>query len=248
MPDSFYVDYNAIASTYSVHRSASPRVISELLRHVQGTKLHRILEAGCGTADHLYILSNALNAEGYGFDQSSGMLEEASRKNPGLHLSEGDASTRFPYVDGGFDLVFSVDVIHYIRDLNRYFGEVMRALLPGGRVVTVTDSESDIQNRTLAIYFPETVENELRRYPSIDSLIEAMSRAGFEDIQRTHTEFESALDESRLERYRNRAYSSLRFVSDEGFRAGLKRMESDMRRGKCVGRELYTYVHGKKLN
>lgn len=242
----FDVNYEEIAHGYALHRNASERVVARLLTLMGEKAPARILEAGCGTADYLYVLSKALKARGYGFDRSSAMLQQAENKNPGLDLREGDASLRFPFENTCFDLVFSVDVIHYIGDLAHFFEEAARVLAPGGTVITVTDSEDDIRNRTLAHYFPETVPNELHRYPGINAICQAMGEAGFSDLSVTHTEYREPMSEARLERYRQKAYSSLRFVSEPAFSEGIRRMEQDTHAGACVSRELYTYISARK--
>ncbi|MDG6903635.1 MAG: methyltransferase domain-containing protein [Nitrososphaerota archaeon] len=94
----------------------------------------------------------------------------AEEKFPSLGLWIGKAE-KLGFEPDLFDLVFSVDVIHHITDKLSHFREAYRALKPGGRVCTVTDSEWIIRNRQpLSVYFPETVAAELTRYPSISQI------------------------------------------------------------------------------
>lgn len=246
MTDPFYIDYDEFSRTYAANRAASPTVVAHILQKMQAQPHGGVLEIGCGTADHLFILSQAWKVRGQGFDRSEGMIGQAQEKNPGLELSLGDASARFPYPDDAFDFAYSVNVIHYIPDLGSYLREAARILKPGGVVLTVTDSEADIRNRTMAKYFPEIVDVELQRYPPIAKIEAAMQAAGFDQTWITHTEQTFPLDESRLEPYRNRAYSSLRLIPDERFRTGLQRLEADVRHGDVQGHEIYTFVWGRK--
>lgn len=240
------IDYDAIAGMYALNRSASEAVVGHVLAALRGEPPREVLEIGCGTADHLYALSEEWGASGQGFDRSPAMVEQGLKKYPGLCLRMGDASEAFPYPDAGFDFAFSVNVIHYISALERYFGEAFRILKPGGIVLTVTDSEQDIRRRATSYYFPETVAVELARYPSIDSIEAAMRKAGFARIWISHTERLLRLDEGHLERYRQKAFSCLRLISEAGYREGLRRLEEDVQSGKAVGREVYTYVWGCK--
>src|SRR5262249_18486802 len=136
-----------------------------------------------------------------------------------------------------FDLVFSVDVIHHVADRARYFREAYRVLAPGGKIVTVTDSEWIIRHRQpLADYLPETVAVDLGRYPSDADLDEALRQAGFVGGERQRVEFRYDLADPGP--YRDRVFSCLRFIPDDAFRRGLERMESDLRNGPiaCVSR------------
>jgi len=238
------IDYDRIAKDYARDRDASPRVIAAIMNGLSDRPVRDILEVGCGTADHLHILSQAFKATGYGFDRSAAMLEEAGKKNPGLSLSQGDAALSYPYPADRFDLVFSVNVIHYIRigDLDRCFVEALRVLRPGGAAVTVTDSWDDIRRRTMTHYFPETAEAEFARYHDRPAIERAMTDAGFIDVRATHTEHEFTLGPEDVAKYRRKAFSALRLISDEAFRRGLARLEADAARGGAVASELYTYI------
>jgi len=65
--------------------------------------------------------------------------------------------------------------------------EAYKVLRRDRLVVTVTDSAEDIEGRTMSRYFPESRDNELRRYPRIKTLTEAMKRAGFAQVRATST-------------------------------------------------------------
>jgi SAM-dependent methyltransferase len=246
MSDARALDYNSMATTYAVHRNASECVISHIAQVMPNRPVGEILEVGCGTADHLLILAGILGARGYGFDNSVRMLEEGAKKNPGLDLQRGDASVHFPYPASKFDLVFSVNVIHYISDPTRFFAEAWRVLRPGGLVVTVTDSETDIRNRTMSCYFPESIEIELGRYHPIAKIEQTMKDTGFEVTWISHTEHEFVMGESQLIKFRNKAFSALQLLPEACFQRGIRRLEQDVRSGSCFSRELYTYVWGSK--
>lgn len=240
------IDYNAIARIYAANRSASPAVLGRILEGLDGHPVRDVLEIGCGTADYLHALSQALGVNGRGFDQSAGMLEAAGSKNPGLALQQGDASGGFPYPSAAFDLAYSVDVIHYIPDLEHYFSEVWRVLRTGGLALTVTDSSDDIRRRTHSEYFPESCEVELKRYPTIERIQAAMARSGFHHTWTSHSERSFPMDAGRLERFRNKAFSSLRLIPEEAFQRGLARLEAAAAGGHLEVREVYTLVWGER--
>jgi hypothetical protein len=68
-------------------------------------------------------------------------------------------------------------------------------LKPGGGVCTVTDSDEIIRNRIpLSVYFPETIEIELDRYPPIVLLMEMMISAGFTTLYESAAEHSYAME------------------------------------------------------
>ncbi len=83
------IDYNRIAESYTENRAASRQVIGQILGQLNGQVCRSLLEIGCGTADHLYVLSKAITCRATGFDRSTGMIRQAQKKNAGLDLSLG---------------------------------------------------------------------------------------------------------------------------------------------------------------
>jgi SAM-dependent methyltransferase len=179
-------------------------------------------------------------------DPAERMLAEA-RLDPakaGVELIRGSAE-ELPVPGGAFRFAFSVDVIHHIGDRMAAAREAYRALAPGGRLCIATDSHEDIANRVpLSSHFPETVAHELRRYPPIATIAAALSTAGFADVSVAHVCHEYALTD--LTPYRERAFSSLRLITDAEQTAGLARMERDLASGPIAARSIYTLVSARK--
>ena len=106
----------------------------------------------------------------------------------------------------------------------------------------MTDSEETIRQREpLALYFPETVGYELNRYPTIDEMNRHSLAAGFTVIHQEIVETPFVLNN--IERYSNKAFSCLRLISEESFRAGIEKLGRDLENGPiaCVSRNFIVW-------
>ena len=80
----------------------------------------------------------------------------------------------------------------------------------------VTDSEWMIRNREpQTVYFPETVEVELKRYPRISEIEHLMQESGSSEITESMVEFQYELRDNGG--YRSKVFASLLLISDEDF-------------------------------
>ncbi len=232
------IDYDKIASEYARHRQVHPEVLRNLLLTSSIGGASRVLEVGCGTGNYILALEALAGSSCWGIDPSDQMLSRARERSRTIHFQLGKAE-RLDFSSDFFDLVFSVDVIHHVGNRLAYFREAYRGLRAGGKVCTVTDSEWIIRHRQpLAVYFPETVEIELDRYPRMAELREVMERVGFGEVTENTVEFAYQLTD--IQAYRDKAFSALLLLPEEAFQRGIERMEQDLRTGpiQCVSRYL----------
>lgn len=242
------INYDAIATTYAQTRSAVPWVV-EILKKYMGelTPGSVIIELGCGTGNHVRALAEALPQHHYaGFDQSIEMLKQARALTEQVIFAQGDAQWRWPYSNAYADLVFNVDVIHYIENLSIFFGEAKRVLKPGGTLLIATDSEEDLHNRSLTHFFPESLAYELERYPKAAALYDAAVGAGLRVLGPETIQGTRAIDDDYIARLAVKCSSTLRLISDEAHRRGLERVRHAQAQG-ALWRSLYTiYQYTKK--
>lgn len=166
------VDYEKVANLYAQFRRVHPAVPENLLGDLKTSS--RVLEVGCGSGNYISAISEVIGCECHGMEPSEAMLAEARKRDTAVLLKEGSAES-LSYPPDTFTFIFCVDVIHHVSNLPLFVSEMFRTMSPRGRACVVTDSESDIRERKpLSLYFPDTVELELARYPRIEYLEELM--------------------------------------------------------------------------
>ena len=227
------LDYDNLATEYAQHRRVYPGLVEHIVERAAVTRDSTVLEVGCGTANHLAAVRRATGARCVGVEPSIEMRRQAARHPEELELYEGTAE-ELDFPPGTFDLIMSVDVIHYVREPWRYYERAFAALKPGGHIVTVTDSEWVIRNRMpIARYFPGIVEVEFGRYHPIPALAGSMALAGFGDLY--ERVIESGYELRDASRFRDKSYSCLHLISDAEFDAGLAALEADLADGPVPG-------------
>ena len=223
------LDYDNLADEYARHRRTYPGLVEHITGYAGVTADSVVLEVGCGTANHLAAVRRTTGARCVGVEPSEQMLRQAATHPEELELHQGKAE-ELDVPDATFDLIMSVDMIHYVREPRRYFERAFAALKPGGHFLTVTDSEWLIRNRMpMARYFPATVEVEFERYHPIPALAGALALAGFDDLYERVVESTYLLHDA--SRFRDKSFSCLHLISDEDFAAGLTALETDLAAG-----------------
>jgi SAM-dependent methyltransferase len=99
----------------------------------------RVLDAGCGTGRHAYFAAQYGAAEVVGLDLSEA-VETARRVLASFENAEviqGDLlrpPLRSAGESGGFDLVYSIGVLHHLPDPYEGFRSLLRFVCPGGTI------------------------------------------------------------------------------------------------------------------
>lgn len=237
------MDYDELAADYGANRRPDPAVANLLSDLAGASGAPLILEIGVGTGNFASMLEGTFPTRVYGIDPSIEMLRQVAGP-AGRRIARARAE-QLPFAEGTFTLVYSVDVIHHVKEREKAAGEAFRVLQPGGQIVIVTDSEEDIANRVpLSRYFPETIDPEIARYPRIDTLEIELSRAGFTEIVRRQTLTRRKVTD--ITPYRMKAFSSLHLISPEAHARGVAALAAALRNGPIPVEARYTILAGRK--
>ena len=223
------IEYNSIAQEYAQYRSSDAAAIERLVARSGISSASNVLEIGCGTGDYISEIQKRTGCKCGGADPASEMIAQARQHNATVAYYVAPAE-RLGLPDALFHLAFSVDVIHHVEDREAYFQKAFRVLRPDGLLATLTDSEDTIRRRMpLAFYFPETIEHELKRYPTVEQLRHYSEQAGFEVVGEEVVE--TAYDLTDAEKYRRKGFSCLRLIPEEAFASGIARLTRDLEKG-----------------
>ena len=230
------MNYNDFASVYGETRQALPWVLSSLASAVSGLPDESIIvEIGCGTGNYIIALSEKClgNHEFFGFDLSPEMLKIAGERGKGkVEFRTGDANERFPFPDDFASMLFCMNVVHHLTDLDTFFEESYRVLKDNGILVIVTESKEDIETCGMIKYFPEAKEIGLKRFPPIGSLTDEANQAGFREFVSGKTSGYVQIDQKFVDRLARKCYSTFWLMSDDAHRKGMGRLKQAMSKGE----------------
>jgi demethylmenaquinone methyltransferase/2-methoxy-6-polyprenyl-1,4-benzoquinol methylase len=127
--------YDVLAEALSFGQNRRWR--AELVKHVIGDALLRVLDVATGTAGVAIAVARRSNARITGVDVSEEMLEIGRRRvdAAGLHGRielEAARAEELPFEDATFDAITFTYVLRYVRDPAATIAELARALRPGG--------------------------------------------------------------------------------------------------------------------
>jgi len=127
------------AGVYKICRDDYPPILEELKERKSDFK--DLLDAGCGTAPMLTLLSEEYPGRHYvGLDLTPEMIRVAKEKNlPNTELYVGDCEN-MPFESEMFDVVINSQSFHHYPNPQAFFDCVFRVLRPGGVFIMRDDT------------------------------------------------------------------------------------------------------------
>ena len=120
-----------------------------------------LLDVACGSGGISSFLADALGAKVVGIDNDPHAIASANERGaPGCSFQVADANEPLSFANASFDVVFSNDSVHHLRDRSAVLHEWARVLRPDGQllfteglVVTGPVSNEEIRRRTFMGFF-----------------------------------------------------------------------------------------------
>jgi SAM-dependent methyltransferase len=225
-------DYSKIADTYNKRYSENYLVnIEKEINEIISTNNYKsILEAGCGTGRWISSLEGD-DKNIFGLDYSFDMMKIPKRNKLSFNLINADA-VQFPFKYNFFDLIFCVNAIHHFPDKGKYIAECKRTLTSKGTIAVFGVDPNIDKDWYVYDYFDSVYENDLKRFPSLESLKEILAAERFtgieikiiEEVHHKKTGRE-VLDDPFL----NKNHSSqLANLSDEEYQKGIDKIKNQI--------------------
>jgi SAM-dependent methyltransferase len=103
----------------------------------------RVLEVGCGSGAMAERVRDELGAQVVAIDSSERMIELTRQREIEAYVADVQ---ELPFGDGEFDCVFAGWVLYHVLDRGRAIRECARVLRPGGRFVTGTLADENLND------------------------------------------------------------------------------------------------------
>ncbi|HVN61473.1 MAG TPA: class I SAM-dependent methyltransferase [Gaiellaceae bacterium] len=137
-----YADESRLAVRAAAQQSSTgpdPRQVA--FEAIAEVAPRRVLEVGAGRGELAERMMRELGAEVTAVDQSERMVELTRAR--GVDAIVADLQS-LPLAEGSFDCAIAAWMLYHVPDLDRGLGELARVLIPGGRLVAVTNTDLNL--------------------------------------------------------------------------------------------------------
>jgi ubiquinone/menaquinone biosynthesis C-methylase UbiE len=234
------MNYDKQAPIYDRTRRARSSIIDFLLTEINSNDYKIILDFGCGTGNYIYGMRNRNNELSLiGMDPSAPMREIAHHKNPMNSILNGNHDF-IPLENNCLDMIFMVNVLHHVSDIEKMFDEFKRVIKKGGCIYIITESHKQINEKSWLKYFEGARELMLDIFHDIPFIIEKAQSSEFSLCSEIQIdENPKAFDTMNfIYLVQQKAFSMLHLINDNSYDKGLIKLEEESSKNDFILRHL----------
>ncbi len=220
-------NFNLIASDYDRYHSAHNHFTNIINDNFEINQNTSIIDIGCGTGNETINLSLIFKCKVIGIEPAREMIRIGQRRTSNIDWILGSAEN-IPKENSSIDIITSFFSIHHFDSIDLSFQEFNRVLKPKGKVFIFSISHSQMKSSLEYKFFPDLLNADISRVPSISVLKEKLSFNSF-STSIIETEYETRkIDKNYLEMVKNQYRSGLRLLNQEQLRNGIELIENSI--------------------
>lgn len=156
-------DYDKHGQQYSAKRQTEPQIASYIDKALGNAKTVLNIGAGAGSyePENRYVIAVEPSIE-----MRAQRLQ--NHRNPAINAT----ADRLPFNDGSFDAATAFITVHHWPDIKKGLEEIRR--VTRGSIIIMTFDPDALHKFWNAEYFPEVIDVEKQRYPTINYLTDAL--------------------------------------------------------------------------
>jgi ubiquinone/menaquinone biosynthesis C-methylase UbiE len=224
-------NYDAMSRTYDFGRATPEEWVhewrSELTEYLTADE-RPVADVGSGTGIWAKFIVEWFDTDVIGIEPSTGMRSRATqtRRHSRVHYV-GGAAEHLPLRDASCGAVWMSTVVHHFADLHAAAREARRVLRDGGPVLIRQSFSGRHDGILWTGFFPSALRLAEQRHPTIETVIEAFTKAGFRHHEVCEVTQIAAADlHEYVQRTATRSDSTLELISDEEFERGLEELRN----------------------
>ena len=158
-------DYNKFGQKYSGHRQTDPRIAEYVFSALKDSKT--ILNVGAGSGSYE-------PADKYVVAVEPSVVMRNQRIQNGKNPAINAKADNLPFDDNSFDAIMAMVTVHHWPDMDKGLKELRRVAKK--QVLVMTFDPEQLDNFWNVNYFPELIEVEKARYPTIEFIKNSLGR------------------------------------------------------------------------
>ena len=230
------VNYDRISKIYDTGRAAHPETVEKLVQLLGIASNSKILDMGCGTGNYTYALQ-IMTDKIIGLDMSAGMLAQAKTKYPGISFVQSDV-TNLPFESESFDGTFAIQVLHHIKEKERFLREAHRILRKQAPIALHACSYEQMHAYWFYHYFPQGLDVDLARMPDSLEIALLLEKAGFTKVGIEICYRDVVVADEKPQSYLDKSYrdsiSTFSFLGEADIQSGCTKILDDIASGEVI--------------